>query len=151
MKDTINCADVQDQVLRRVDGLPDESNVLSSAAIDAHLEQCAECAAFAERQLELDRRLSLAMPPMKVGADFPAAVRRRIAAEPKQPWTIVLPDYAHLVGCAAATCVTVALFPAYASLIVTVGTITAACTYLAQTMLAGALDEMDERRQPVRE
>lgn len=138
--DPMTCVDAQDRILQRLDGPLPEHN---EAALDAHLVACADCARFAEQQLDLDTRLSLVMPPVKLGADFRAALRRRIAAEPKQPWSNVLPDYAHLAGCAIAMTVTVGLFPAYTSIILTVGTITTAFTYLAQTMLGSALDEME--------
>lgn len=138
--DPMTCVDAQDRILQRLDEPLPEHN---DAALDAHVRTCADCTRFAEQQLDLDARLCLVMPPMKLGPDFRAALRRRIAAEPKQPWINVLPDYAHLAGCAIAMAVTVGLFPAHTSVILTIGTFAAALTYLAQTMLASALDEME--------
>ena len=147
MNNLMTCDEAQDRSLQRVDGMLGAQEVES---LDAHIADCAACAHFEFQQLELDSRLCAALPPAQLGADFRAAVQRRIdAAEPKQPWLDVLPDYAHLAGCAVATTVTVALFPAYASIVISVGAVATAFTYLAQTMLASALDEMDERRSAV--
>lgn len=149
MNHLMSCDEAQDRILQRVDGMLGAHEVES---LDAHIADCAECAQFELQQLDLDSRLSAALPPLQLGSDFRAAVQRRIdAAEPKQPWIDVLPDYAHLAGCAIATTVTVAMFPAYASIIISVGAITTVFTYLAQTMLGSALDEMDERRSPARQ
>jgi anti-sigma factor RsiW len=146
MNHTMTCADAQDRILQRLDGLLPDAD---GAAVDAHIAGCDDCAHFELQQLDLDRRLETALPPVTLGADFRDAVRARIAdasAQAKQPWLEMMPDYAHLIGCAAAIAVCLVALPAYAWTILTVGGAVTACTYVAQTLLLGAMDELDERR-----
>lgn len=145
MNTNMTCHEAREQILCRLDDGGDAGD----PSLDAHVATCADCARFAEQQHELDRRLSLAVSPVKLAPGFRAAVRSRIAAEQKEPWANMLPDVAHLAGCAIAMAVTIGVFPGHVPIILTVGTVTTAFTYLAQTLVAGTLEEMDERRRPV--
>lgn len=73
-----------------------------------------------------------------------------MAADARQPWLEMMPDYAHLIGCALAIAVCVILLPAYAWTILTVGATVAGLTYVAQTLLAGAMNDLDERHPSAR-
>ena len=143
------CGDAHHLILQRVDGLLGDA---MAELLDAHLADCADCAHFELQQLDLDRRLAAALPPVRLGPEFREAVRGRIAAaaESRQPWLEMMPDYAHLIGCALAITVCAILLPAYAWTILTTGAAIAAFTYVAQTLLSSAMNEMDERRSPAR-
>ena len=91
----------------------------------------------------LDARLTEALPPAYLGADFRTSLRRKLA-EPATPrWSESLPDIAHLGGCAAGIILLLFLMPNYASTVLLDGAGVTAVTYFLQAVLRPLLERQE--------
>jgi hypothetical protein len=133
----MDCQRVQDEIL--------ESFIATrpadvQALVEAHVSGCATCAAFAEKQRALDRRLSAMLAPPPLSPRFRAAVRERVRHERGVFWTDLLPDAVHFASCGVVTVLGLVLLPLGAPVVLAIA---AAGTVLAHVVLTAAHESLD--------
>lgn len=133
----MDCRQAQDEIL--------ESFIATrpadvQALVEAHVSGCAICAAFAEKQRILDRRLSAMVVPPSLSPRFRAAVRERARHETRVIWSDLLPDAVHFASCGVATVLGLVWLPLSAPVVLAVA---AAGTLLAHVVLTAVHDSLD--------
>jgi anti-sigma factor RsiW len=130
----MTCADVERALL---DGAL--SGRALDASLSAHVSRCASCARMAATQRRLDAMFSATLAP-----SLSASFRRDVNARLTPPLTVptdALPDVLHLASCAIVTGICLLVVPLPASVILSVGTLASAMTYLLFAVLRDTLDE----------
>jgi len=121
----MDCRQAQDEILERL-------NEHRSEDIP-HTAGCPSCAEFARRHSALDARLSNALMPPELSANFRSTLKSRIRRESPSIWPDALPDIVHFGSCAAATLLCALLLPFAAGPVVAVGGTATAITYVLIT------------------
>ena len=137
----MNCPEAQEHILEFLD----ERGSTLAAALEQHLSACPGCSRFLAVQNELDRKLRSEISAPPLGAHFRRSVLQQIKSEPLA--SELLPDYAHLAGCALATVLCTWMLPYSAGSILAAGTIFTLVTYCIQTAVRGLLENWEEGLQ----
>src|SRR4051795_6320274 len=116
----MDCREAQDEILERLNEHRSDATT--------HIAACPACAEFARRHRTLDARLSNALIPPELSANFRSTLKSRIRRESPSIWPEVLPDIVHFGSCAAATLLCALLLPFAAGSVLAVGGIATAIT-----------------------
>jgi len=134
----MDCQDAKEKLLESYDGAlsPDDRRRL-----DSHLAACPECGEFNNLLNALDVSLREAIVLPQLSAGFRTALQAKIERHSRRLWLDWLPDAAYVVGSVAAIVYCVVLLPPPASVVLWIGTLTAAIGYSFQALLLGSLEE----------
>ena len=127
-----------------VDAFIEPPSAQTRAMIEAHIADCQSCAAFAEAQRDLDRRLTARLAPPELGAGFHAAVRARVRREARLFWSDLLPDAVHFVSCGVVTVLGLIWLPLSVPVVLAVGAVGTMLTHIALTAVHDSLDAAEE-------
>ena len=133
----MECRNVQEAIL---DSLDESTAGVTLCEIDAHLEGCPACAAFAARQRSLDIRLGSMLVPPEMSLGFRRALRKRIRREAMQLWADSLPDKIHFVSCGLTTVICAIVMPFPATSVLTAGAAATAVTFILLTAVRNLLE-----------
>ena len=114
------------------------------AAVDAHVADCADCAAFARTQRALDRHLATMLVPPRLTPRVRAAVRERVRRERQPFWSDLLPDLVHFASCGIVMMMGLVWLPISASLVLSLGAIATVLTHAVLTAFHESLDAADD-------
>ena len=129
----MDCEQAREAILEMFDGD-------APAGHAEHIAGCASCAAFLAKQATLDRELAQLFPAPALSPAFRANLQRRMREETTRQRPEVLPDLVHVLTCAIATGICAALLPFDARVVVGIGTLATASTYVLELMVRGWLD-----------
>jgi predicted anti-sigma-YlaC factor YlaD len=114
------------------------------AAVDAHVADCAACAAFAREQRVLDHHLATMLVPPRLTPRVRAAVRERVRAERRLFWSDLLPDLVHFASCGFVMAIGLVWLPISAPVVLSVGALVTVLTHAVLTAFHESLDAADE-------
>jgi anti-sigma factor RsiW len=133
----MDCQRAQDEILESfIEPRPADVR----AMVEAHVADCATCAAFAEKQRALDHHLAARLVPPSVSSRFRAAVRARTRNEGRTFWSDLLPDVVHFASCGVVTVLGLVWLPMSAPVVLAVA---AVGTVVAHVVLTAAHDSLD--------
>ena len=137
----MDCQRAQDEIL---DAFDTARPVDVQAAVDAHVADCAACAAFARKQRALDRQLATMLVPPRLAPRVRAAVRERVRREPRLFWSDLLPDLVHFASCGIVMVIGLVWLPMSAPVVLSLGAIGTVLTHAVLTAFHESLDAADD-------
>jgi hypothetical protein len=114
-----------------------------NAAVEAHISECAVCAAFADKQRAIDVQLGAVLVCPELSSVFRSRLRRRIAQDKMRWWRDALPDMVHFTSLGVATLVSAVLLPFDISLTLGTGAAIALLSYVGFTALRDVFEDGD--------
>lgn len=137
----MDCQRAQDEILEAFDTARPAD---VQAAVDVHVADCAECAAFARKQRALDRRLATMLVPPRLTPRARAAVRERARRERQLFWSDLLPDVVHFASCGVVTVISLFLLPLSTPVVLGLGVIGTLFTHAVLTAFHESLDTAED-------
>jgi hypothetical protein len=108
--------------------------------VDAHLDGCPSCAAFAQAQRDLDRQLSARFVAPALSPRFRATVRARARQESRGFWWDLLPDAVHFASCSGMTLLSLIWMPVSAPVVLASSVAATVLTHVLLTAVHESLD-----------
>jgi hypothetical protein len=108
--------------------------------VDAHLDGCASCAVFAQRQRDLDRQLHARLVAPALSRGFRATVRARARRDVRGFWWDLLPDVVHFASCGGMTVLGLIWMPVSAPVVLASAVAATALTHVLLTAVHESLD-----------
>ena len=137
----MDCQRAQDEILEAFDTARPAD---VQAAVDAHVADCAACAAFARKQRALDRQLATMVVPPRLTPRVRAAVRERVRRERRLLWSDLLPDLVHFASCGVVMAIGLVWLPISAPVVLSLGAIGTVLTHAVLTAFHESLDAADD-------
>jgi hypothetical protein len=109
-------------------------------ALNAHVEGCRGCSAFATQLRAVDTELAAVLKPPAVPATLAPGIHARVRRERIAALAENLPDIIHLAGCGAATALSAALLPFDAAVTAAAGLGFTCVTYVFMAVVRWSLE-----------
>jgi hypothetical protein len=135
----MDCPETQEAILDFLEQETGEARPL----VEAHVANCPDCAAFAERHRRLDARLRESLPVPELSPSFRSVLRRKIAQDKGRAWPDFLPDVVHFASCGAAALGAVTLLPFEPSIVLVASALATTITYLLLLEVRGAFEAIE--------